>query len=367
MNNDVEITDDNSEPNLAKIVKIKSISPIENADKIELVEFEDSFWRCVCAKGIHSVGDLVVYIGIDSLVPQIESFSFLEKVGYRVKSIKLRGQISQGVVLPLSEAIAINEKHFNEFPISTEIDSDVTKCLGIKKYVKPQDYVPSDAFGKFPNFLIKTDQQNIKSSFGIYHKYQDNLFSITEKLDGSSVTFFNLFGAEAETHRKELVVDNNYFGVCSRNLQMKLADGSRFKYISDLYHIPDALKGMNVAIQGELVGPKINGNNLKLTQFDYYVYDVFDIVNRRYYDHDEFVDFCSCRNLKTVPLIGFKTISEFKCVEEFLAFGAGNSVVNPDCRREGVVFKSDKEINDPRFGRLSFKLLNDVYLLKDEV
>lgn len=342
---------------LAVIAEIEEIRPIKDADRIELVKLKGMFWQCVVQKGLHKTGDLVVYIFIDSIVPNVSELQFLADTNYRVKTKKLRGAISQGVILSLSDATNIMKRFGTDQDLVVEnlsIGQDLTKFIGVKKYKKEQQSISADAKGNFPKFFPKTDQDNVKSKKALVEKFFGCEFIITEKLDGQPVSFYNI----------EDSFGGNKFGACSRNLEVKISDGSKFDIINKKYDIENKIKGLSVAIQGELVGPKINGNNLKLQDFDYYVYDIFDISNQKHFSPYEVIEFCDKNNIKKVPFICSKTIGEICKDSDFYDFGAGKSTLNKNVRREGVVF-SIKNTNE--HGRVTFKLLNDEYLLKDEV
>ena len=114
---------------LVSIQKISNIEPIEGADKIERLTILG--WHVVASKTEgHKIGDLVAYIEIDTQLPEIPMFEFLKERKYRVRTIKLRGQISQGLVIPLREL----EKNFNINISKLKEGQDVTTLLRITKY-----------------------------------------------------------------------------------------------------------------------------------------------------------------------------------------------------------------------------------------
>ena len=196
------------ERKLASVRKISDIQSIPGADMIELAIVDG--WKVVVAKNVgHKVGDMVVYCEIDSFLPIKEEFEFLRKSsykkmsdgteGFRLRSIKLKGQISQGLVLPLKDLQLPNKDLL-------EVGMDVTKELGIVKYERP---IPAELSGKikglFPSFLRKTDEERIQNLSNEYENLKQHKFYVTEKLDGSSATFYSKDGV---------------FGVCSRNLEL---------------------------------------------------------------------------------------------------------------------------------------------------
>ena len=200
------------ERKLASIKKITNIQPIEGADMIELASVGG--WNVVVAKNVnHKVGDLVIYCEIDSFLPIKEEFEFLrkssykkmdEQEGFRLKTMKLRGQLSQGLILPIS---ILNPPGTNIYVESFE-GLDVTEMLGIVKYEPP---IPTQLAGKvvggFPSFIQKTDEERIQNLSNEYEHYKTNhKFFVTEKLDGTSMTVY---------------LNEGKFGVCSRNWELE--------------------------------------------------------------------------------------------------------------------------------------------------
>ena len=197
---------------LATIAEIESVGPIEGADRIEVVSLVDRAWKCVVGKDEFKPGDAVVFFEIDSFIPGVEPYLFLEgrcnktmdgENGYRLKTIKLRGQISQGMVMPLSAFPSI------EKPL---LDDDVTELLGIKLYEPP---VNSSGIrkGNFPVFLHKSDQNRIENLMKYFHTMKDVEFEASLKMDGSSLSAYHNVDLE----------DADRFSVCSHNVDLKKA------------------------------------------------------------------------------------------------------------------------------------------------
>ena len=274
------------ERKLATIQKIREIRPIEGADAIELAIINN--WQVVVAKEVgHKVGDFVVYCEIDSFLPIREEFEFLRKSsfkkmgdqeGFRLKTIKLRGQISQGLVLPISVLersdemkIGVSKQPYgDQLPVGPydnalviEEGVDVSEVLGIVKYDPP---IPAQLAGKVkghvPSFISKTDELRIQNLTRQYEDWKDTTFYVTEKLDGSSSTFY---------------LNNGVFGVCSRNLELAepeefvpgmimCEDGierpkqeNSFWKVARELNIKSKLEkvGYNICLQGELIGEGI--------------------------------------------------------------------------------------------------------------
>jgi len=233
------------ERKLSTIRRISEITPIDGADKIELVTIDG--WKVVVAKDVgHKVGDLVVYCEIDSFLPIREEFEFLRKSsykkmsdgkeGFRLKTIRLKNTLSQGLVLPISVL---------DFGEMVSEGQDVTERLGIVKYEPP---IPAELSGKvkglFPSFLRKTDEERVQNLQSDYEDLKTQKFYVTEKLDGSSATFYYKDGQ---------------FGVCSRNLELLETEDNTYWKVArqlDLENKLSTLK-LNISLQGELIGEGI--------------------------------------------------------------------------------------------------------------
>ena len=337
---------------LATIQKIKEIHPIEGADAIELAIING--WKVVVAKNVgHKVGDYVIYCEIDSFLPIKEEFEFLRKSsykkmsdgteGFRLRTIKLRGQVSQGLIIPMS--ILLNYKNFM---VEFEEGSDLTEILGIVKYEPP---IPAELAGKvkgnFPSFIPKTDEERIQNLTKEFEEWKksDIDFYITEKLDGSSATYYYKDGV---------------FGVCSRNLELLETEGNTFWKVARELDLENKMKslGYNVSFQGELVGEGIQGNPYKIKGQKVFFFNVFNIDNREYSDLTEFVNTIHGLSLDTVP----KIETNFKLpdtIEDLLLYSDDKSYHNSNFDREGVVIRSlDRKI--------SFKVISNKFLLNEK-
>lgn len=333
---------------LASIQKIEEVQPIAGADAIEKARINE--WWVVVKKGEFSIGDLCVYFEIDSLLPVAEPFLFLqrgsttkrmmvdgvERVGIRLKTIKLRGQISQGLALPLTS--------FGEIVDHMGVGTDISEPIGVIKYEPP---IPAQLAGKakgfFPGFIPKTDEervQNMPELFGGFY--------VTEKLDGSSTTYFKKDGV---------------FGVCSRNLELLESEGNTQWRLAREMGIEEKLSD-NMAIQGELVGEGIQGNPLKLVGQTIYFYNAYNIASGAYLSFEDFVRYIMSLNLKTVPVLDV-AFTLPATVAELLLYADGKSNITPDVDREGVIVRPKTEMTH-NGSRLSFKAISNKYLLKEE-
>jgi hypothetical protein len=360
---------------LASIQKIVDIQPIKDADAIEVATVLG--WKVVIAKKDNlKIGDLVVYIEIDSVVPERPEFEFLRQRKFRIRTIKLKSQISQGLVMPLS---ILPANKYSE-------GQDISSVIGLKKYDPEGEaeqklidekvarsknkltkflskypwyrriFMTKKHRGGFPKFIHKTDEDRIQLFPDICEREKDTIFSVTEKLDGQSGTWFLV-----KNHKKFLWFGEKYiFGVCSRNLYLPKPNNSSYWTIAKKYDIRKVLENLIydndfVAIQGECVGPGIQKNKYKLNDYDMYVFNLVYPDNK-----------CSSniakwkiehQGLKFVPILDEK----FKLksgISENVDYAKGKSVLS-DGLREGVVIRNyDKNI--------SFKIVNPDFLLKYE-
>jgi RNA ligase (TIGR02306 family) len=343
------------ERKLASIQKIVDIQPIEGADMIEVATVLG--WHCVVKKGEFQPDDLCVYFEVDSLLPVKEQYEFLRKScfnsrlnGFRIKTIKLRGQVSQGLAIPVEDVFGKIDM------LDLKEGLDVTEILGVRKYeVEIPVSLSGAAKGNFPSFVPKTDEIRIQSVPAVLTRYNGVPFVVTEKLDGTSSTYY---------------VKDGEFGFCSRNWDFKEDTENTYAKIAKKYDIKEKLSkfGKNIAIQGEIVGPAIQKNRYKLADHMLFVYHVFDIDNYRYFSHNDLEDFSTEFGFNIVPTVARGIFLEecMRSVDEAVEFSVGQSLIYKDMQREGIVVKSALEKRDPDIGRLSFKVINPKYLLKYE-
>ena len=345
---------------MASIRSIDNIEPITDADSIEVATVGG--WKVVVKKGEFKTNDLVVYLEIDSWVPTSLA-PFLSKgkepkvfngvEGERLQTVKLRGQISQGLLLPI-DCTTISDGEGNVISVSE--GDDVTEFLGIQKWERPlPTQLQGQAKGNFPSFIRKTDQercQNLQKN--IFVDWKDLEWEISLKLDGSSLTGY---------------YNNGETGICSRNLELMDNDknsGNSFIQTFNSSGLKDAIKsiGRNVAVQGEMMGEKIQGNRENLTGTILFIFDVFDIDNQQYMTPQDRLEFINLlfKNGYTgdiAPILNSKTTLHnigISNITDLLSFADGESINNPV--REGVVFKCVTN------GDISFKAISNKFLLK---
>lgn len=356
-----------TERKLARIAQITAIKPIPNADAIECATV-DNGWEVVTRKGEYAPGDIAIYCEIDSWVPH-ELAPFLTKnaapreyngvKGERLRTVKLRGQISQGLLLPLNVDIAGGPFNggYGLCVLGLKCGDDVTEVLGIQKWEAP---IPADLSGEvegaFPSFIPKTDQERCQNLHDeIFTDHYDEVYEVTTKLDGTSCTIFHNQGT---------------IGVCGRNWQLRETEGNTLWRCARAQGLIDGLEALkyNMALQGEVIGEGIQGNQEKLKGQHFYLYDVYDIDAKRYLSGHEreaivarLKEACPAIQLHHVPILGtYKVLAdeEIENTDALLKFAEGPSL-NEQVQREGLVFKSC----DTPF---TFKAISNKWLLKNQ-
>ena len=351
---------------LASLKPITHIKPIEGADAIECA-IVDGGWPVVVKKGEFEVGEVALYLEIDSWVPH-ELAPFLSKgqepreyngvKGERLKTVKLRGQVSQGLLLPLNTPIKGGpiDGGYGICVLGLQGGEDVTQLLGIQKWEPPiPAQLQGTMKGNFPSFIPKTDQercQNLRKE--IFETRKNELYEVTVKLDGSSMTVY---------------VKDGEVGVCSRNIDLKETEGNSFWKAAREQGIVDALlaisadTGNDYAIQGELIGEGIQGNPEKIKGQRFHLFDVYSITAGHYLNpvtRGAFLirlnQFGACIEHVPVREALISVTERFETIDQLLEFAEGPSL-NPETKREGLVFKS----YDSEF---SFKAISNSYLLK---
>lgn len=329
------------ERQLATIQRIASLVPIQGADKIELAKILG--WNVVVKKEDFRVNDLVTYIEIDSILPSKPEFEFLRERGFRIRTIKLRKQVSQGICFPLSI-----------LPKGTEVHEglDVTELLGITKH-DPTINMPPQlrglVKGNFTKHVPKTDEIRIQSKPQVLEELKGYPYYISLKVDGTSFTFVKKDG-EIE--------------VCSRNLSLKETEENLYWKVARQYNLAEILPE-GYALQGEIAGPGTQGNRLGLKDYQLFIFNIYNIDEHRYLDYDELETFTSVTlnnpNL-LVPILAIDDRFSYT-LEELLELAKGNYVSGHP--REGIVIRPLKEMHSESLqGRLSFKVINNDYLLK---
>lgn len=326
---------------LASIQRILDLKPIEGADLIEKATVLG--WELVVKKGEFQVGDLVVYCEIDSILPDKPEFEFLKPRGFRIRTIRLKGQVSQGICFPLS---------IIPTPYILEEDVDVTDLIGVIKWEPTMPACLSGvAKSTFPSFIPKTDETRVQNLQRQLTANKGMVCYVTEKLDGSSMTVY---------------LNDGVFGVCSRNLDLLEDENNSYWKVARALDFENKMRSLsagfaqpkNFAIQGELIGESIQGNKYGLKRQDFRVFSIYDIDKKKYLDYERLVYLLNMLRLDLVPILSTNTvlIDDIKAIVESSIV---KSKLNPNQWAEGVVIRSLEGAS-----QLSFKAINPEFLLK---
>lgn len=362
---------------LVTLREVAELIPIEGADFIELAQVDG--WQCVVKKGDFCVGQRGLFFEIDSLIPtEDERFKFLSKgqvrTHHRIKSMKLRGSLSQGLLMPWATLTANEADRFGSE------DESLTDIFKVEKY-EPSLPMGGAQKGTFPTDIIpKTSQERVQN----IHKEIEGLnsfdFEITEKLDGTSCTMYHVMTAikppeTIEGRVSAMIEFEPRTGVCSRNWEMEQEDSSVYARVFQELDIHNKLRQLNrnIAIQGEIVGPGIQKNLYKLEATTFFVFDIYDVDKGCYLLPMERVALTCQLGLLHVPALNFYhafggAIELIQQGDEgcaldlntILAAADGKSQLNKNAKREGLVFKHHRD------AELSFKAISNKFLLKHQ-
>ena len=358
---------------LATVQTISNIEPIPEADAIEVATIKG--WKVVVKKGEFQIGDKVVYFEIDSLIPKTSITEFLMKretdTEARLKTVKLRGQVSQGLIISLEDALKMAEELNGSVELfDTDNGFDVSDLLHVEKYEPPVTYGNEGRCIGWPFTLSKTDEERIQNIPEVLDEIIEKGIRLcaSVKLDGTSMT---------------VVAVPDGIHVAGRNNDFDKTDSLAFnnKYWQTAlrYKVPEALESaysddrVFYAVQGELVGPGIQGNKMNLSELHYYIFNLFASEDNgatwKKLGYNELIKFCEAYGLEHVPYV--YTDLDLKeaniaNVDDILKFVEGTYRDNaegyfPNAKekqqREGLVFRT----LDHQF---SFKVVNNLFLLK---
>lgn len=335
---------------LASIQYVHDIWPIEGADRVEAIGVLG--WTCVAKKGEFGVGDWCVYFEIDSFLPIENHFEFLHGSsykksdllgeGFRLKTQRFRGQLSQGLALPMSILP----------PGNYELGDNVTELLGVRKWeIEERASSSGTIIGNLPDGVSKTEEIRIQTEPGLLEEFSGLQYCITTKMDGTSVTMYLI---------------DNAFGVCGHNYEY--ADDGKCSFWSYAHNNEveerfRAAKIGEVVVQGEFCAGGIQGNPLKLTKPEWYVFTVSDPKTRRRWSCDEAVALCNELGLQHVPVEETGESFSYSNIDELLERAKGT--YESGVVKEGIVVRPAVPVYSPTLsGPLSMKVINNDYLLK---
>ena len=336
---------------LASIQKIIGFEPIPDADRIVLAKVMG--WSAVVKKDEFKVGDKCVYFEVDSFLPMEDKYAFLASSsyknnefmgqGYRIKSQRLRGCLSQGLIMPLSIDSRLED---------LEVETDVTELLGVRKWEIPEVQGGAGvAVGDKPYGIPTTDEFRVQSYGKLREALVGKSYYITTKMDGTSMTVFYKDGD---------------IGVCSRKDRLKDTEDNKYWKVAKQYNLPEKLEklGKNIAIQGEFCGHGIQKNRLRLMKPKYFVFDIVDLDTGLYLGLKDIEKFVDILGLDMVPVEEIGDNFNYS-IEELLEKAKGKYESGLD--KEGIVVRPiDVEYNRKYQRRLSFKVLNNDFLLKEK-
>ena len=365
---------------LVTVRQIAALDPIPNADAIECATVDG--WKVVVKKNEYEAGQYVLYFEIDSILPEGRpEFDFLmargvkdltteepgvRVRGHRLRTIKLRGQVSQGLVIPLPPEWAIVQDK-DVIYVETfwqedafELDSDFSKIFDVVKYERPiSPQMQGKQRGAYPGWMPKTDQERVQNCFRNVENTAEP-WIIEEKVEGSSITIYW----------------NETLGVTSRNIDLVLdQEGNTFVDTAHASGLLDWLEdhaeisGQPVALRGELVGPGIQDNIYGLNDFRIYIYDIFLPKDGGYVNpqmrrlimrmilESPMVD---PEIVFSIPVVQEVAFTDETTVDDIVLSADGMSKINPNVLREGIVYKTFAEPVD------SFKAISNKYLLKEK-
>ncbi len=343
---------------LASLQRIWKIEPVEGADKIELAHVLG--WQCVVNKGQFQPMDVGVYFEIDSFLPIRPEFEFMRTSsykktdimgeGFKLRTMRFRGQISQGLLLPLSS--------FPEISTDMELGADVTELLGVRKWeIEERATTGGTVIGNLPYDIPHTDETRVQENPELIKAFAGLEYYISTKMDGSS---------------HSIGVDENGFHVTGHNYEYK-DDGS-----SSFYELVKARKyqekvesfvkenGLStLTIQGELCAPGIQQNRLRLTKPEWYVFTVRE--NGKRVGLKRMMEICEALGMEYVPIeeIGTDLPSKYPTVESLLDRADGEYPKGG--KKEGIVIRPTEPVYCPLISAsLSMKVVSNKYLLKNE-
>lgn len=342
--------------NLVSVQEIKDIQPIEDADRIEVATILG--WKLVIKKNEFKVGDKCAYFEVDSFLPIEEKYEFLRASsyrkhehlgeGFRIKTQKLRGQISQGLALKLSD-LGLDE--------SLPVGTDLTDILHVQKWEPVETITDIGILTEFPDGIGKTDETRIQSIYdAMMTEFDERPYYISTKIDGMSVTMY----------RK-----NGKFGVCSHENEVK-ENETTSSFLWDIARRLDVENKLvqagldNISIQGELAGPKIQKNRLQLKTFTWFVFTIKDLSTGKRVNLNRMLEIAKLLELTTVPIeeTGNDLISIYPTLSSLLERAKGKYPSGQN--KEGIVIRPiDPVYSKTLNAALSFKVLNNAFLLKE--
>lgn len=332
---------------LASVQKITNLEPVGKKGNEEVASILG--WKVLVKPNQFKVDEKVIYFEIDSVLPSNKSWTKgIKPKNLHIKTTKNYGIVCQGYIKKL--AILSKLENFNMKIEDLEEGFDLTDILEVTKYEEDPEEIAKEEEKKYPSTLIeKSDEIRLQSNLNYLDLFAGKEFYSSLKYDGSSSTYL-------------IDPTTNKFKICSRNFCVDENEKSIYSEIAKKYDIKNKLMkaGGIYAIQGEIYGPKVNGNGLKVPELSIAVFTIKNIKDNYYLGLEEMKKVCKELDLPMVEVIE-EGIFNYKTVEEMIAKSKGNypGIDNP---REGLVYRLKKDWN-VHGKRLSFKVINDDYLV----
>lgn len=330
---------------LARVVVISGLDAIDGADRIEVAKVLG--WQVVVKKGEHRVGEKAIYVNIGSKL-DVTNPHFASLEGKPIKTKKIRGVVSQGIVFQISILPS-----FGLDPDQVKEGDDMTAALRVEKWIPEEEaasYKPDQAKTVFPQLVPKTDEERVQNLNNELQRLKDLKVVITQKFDGTSNTFAFLFGS---------------FMICGRNFRLLVSSLSTKHHfeIAERYGLEEKMTklGRNIAIQGEIIGPKINGNRHRVSENEFYVFNIYDVDAAQYMEWNQILEITQLLGLKTVTCV-YQGIMKDEWLDSSALLRLAEEQIYPSGQiAEGIVIKSDSCLYPSRF---SCKAISNKYLLK---
>ena len=350
---------------LATVQRIKEVCPIEGTDSIELVKVLG--WQCVAKKGQFKAGDDCVYFEIDSLLPVKPEFEFLRGnsyknsdllgEGFRLRTMKFRGQISQGLVLPID---IVEEKGWHGLPEGT----DVTELLEVRKWEIPEMATDGGTvIGSLPHSIPYTDETRIQAEPELLQEFAGLPYYISTKMDGLSHSIsLDENGFHVTGHNYEYKNDGKswfYELVKTRNFKEKLK--SNLPEIEHIIHEPI----QSISLQGEYCGEGIQKNRLRLKKPEWYVFTVNANGKRLNLRDSQKIAGMIGEAFVPIEERGEDLPSKYPTIEALLERADGQYLNGG--KKEGIVIRPTEPVFSKTLsGPLSMQVVNNKYLLKND-
>ncbi len=319
-----------------EVVKINGVIPHPNADRLDIVTFEEMAYQVISAKGNFQPGDLAFYFPIDSVIPDnyLDEFGIGSYYSKKLRAAKLRGIFSEGLLIPVGEKFTGN------------VGDDYTEYFGVTKYEYP---IPKSMSGEIENHIGHykfPSPENIK-------RYQHWLLEgedivVTEKVHGTNFTV--------------IVDDEGIVKIGSHNYFWKDNEANKNMVYIRAYHENIGLHKLPPETQvfGEIYGVQDIKYGMKNGKIGLVLFAIRR--GRDFLSYGDFIDFCDSYNLPRVPVLYIGSYTW----EAVSKFNNTNSVLSPDCIMEGVIIQPIIERTHHETGRVVLKLISDRYLLRKE-